>query len=53
MSNNKKSHAGKGMSPRQGYNPENWYANYDAIFGKRTKQNKSKNTNHQSSGSNK
>ena len=30
--------AGKGMSPRQGYNPKNWYANYDTIFRKRNKQ---------------
>lgn len=35
---NKKSQAGKGMSPRQGYNPKNWYANYDNIFRNKSKK---------------
>jgi hypothetical protein len=28
---NKKKDAGKGMRPIKGYNPKNWYANYDQI----------------------
>jgi hypothetical protein len=34
---NKKSQAGKGMTPRQGYNAKNWYANYDLIFKNKPK----------------
>lgn len=39
--NKEKSHAGKGMSPRQGYNTKHWYANYDKIFRSRKNKNKS------------
>jgi hypothetical protein len=48
----KNKQAGKGMTPIQGYNPKNWYANYDAIFRKRAK-NKSGNVTNQCSKSNK
>lgn len=34
-----KSQAGKGMTPRQGYNAKNWYKNYDRIFKSNKKNN--------------
>lgn len=30
-----KSSAGKGMSPRKGYDPKNWYRNFDKISWKK------------------
>lgn len=41
--------AGKGMSPTKGYNPKNWYANYDLVFRKKNKQSYERNTSNTSS----
>lgn len=42
----KSSSAGKGMGPIKGYNPKNWYDNYDQIFRKnKLKENKTNESN--------